>query len=315
MKILITGGFGYVGGRLAEYLSDHRSDSDIFLTTTRDDVPSWGKNYTVVKMNVMDLAEMSSCLEWIRPDVVIHLAGLSQQMCEEDAYLAECINIEGTASLLKACKRVNIKKFIYLSTIQVYGSFDILEHIVTEKTLCRPNNVYAKTKCAAEYLVEQFSDSFQTIVLRLSNAFGAPMDLFVSDSVWQLVFSAFCLKALRDQCIKPRGNSYRNFIPMADVVRGIDHMLFELSEGMDHRVFNLGSINTMSLLDVAQLLARTFKQKENKDVDVVCGLKEEGHYFKYSTERIQETGFVYENDIEGELIRLIGLCKEKDKIV
>ncbi len=301
-----------MGGRLATYLKQRQPACDIVLTTTRDNFPAWSSAFTVVVMQLTDEKSITSCIETIQPEVIVHLAGLPQKACQDDPDLAEKINVQGTQALLTAAQSVGVKQLVYFSTFQVYGHADKLQGEITEKTVCNPESVYGRTKLAAENIVRQFSGHMRTIIFRLSNGFGAPADLDVAESVWRLVFNAFCLSALREHIIKPLGNPCRDFIPMDDVVRAVDYTLFSQSANDSDMVFNLGGGNCMSMVEVGQLIARQIKVQKGIEVDVDDDFKEPQERFVYDVQSFQSAGFSFNNNVEEEVNKLIERCAEKN---
>ena len=153
MNVLITGGLGYIGGRIASYLKEKALESRIFLTTRDKNkaLPSWTEKFTVLQMNLLDEDSIDNCLESKNIDVIIHLAALNEIDSMKDPALALEVNTKGTYKLLNIANRKKINRFVYFSTFHVYG--DTSSAVLTEETPTRPFHPYAITHRAAEDLV------------------------------------------------------------------------------------------------------------------------------------------------------------------
>ena len=123
LKILITGGLGYLGGRIAESLKRNHPKSTIILGTRRQisEAPDWAKPFQIVQLNILDPATIEKA---VSKDfhAIIHLAALNEHDSFNDIKLAWETNVLGTQSLLSTVSRKEIQKFIYFSTFHVYGN-------------------------------------------------------------------------------------------------------------------------------------------------------------------------------------------------
>ena len=187
-RILITGGLGYLGGRIANFLNGFPK-TNIILGTRRkfSEIPDWAKSFQITNLNLCDTSSISDAI--VNLDTVIHLAGLDEQNSFRDIEAAWKINALGTQSLLSVANDKGIQKFIYFSTFHVYGD---CEGTITEETPAQPHHPYASTHRAAEDIVRfyQHYKNINTLTLRLSNAFGCPMDTEINR--WALVFNDLC---------------------------------------------------------------------------------------------------------------------------
>ncbi|MBI3793269.1 MAG: SDR family oxidoreductase, partial [Nitrospinae bacterium] len=191
-KILITGGAGYLGARVARQLSS-RSDLEIVLgSRTAQGSPAWLPSATVVKA---DISSDESLFEACRGvDSILHMAAMNDAECARDPVGALECNGVGSVRLLEAAKKQNVSRFIYPSTAHVYGV--PLEGRVEETMLCRPRHPYATSHKAAEDAVLAAHDDVKIIglVLRLSNGFGAPAHRDVN--CWALLVNDLCRQAV-----------------------------------------------------------------------------------------------------------------------
>ena len=137
MRILITGGFGFVGGRLAVHLAQ-AGHQVLIGSRNESNPPDWLPQAEVAQIKCNDDCFIES--SWEGVDVIIHAAGMNAQDCAADPVAALDVNGVATARLVEAASRAGVKKFIYLSTAHIYAS--LLVGTITEETL--PRNPYAQ---------------------------------------------------------------------------------------------------------------------------------------------------------------------------
>lgn len=155
-RVLITGALGYIGSRLSAFLSQR------------------GDHVAATEGDLLDLHLLTATVEKAAPEVVIHLAGISSPpMCEREPAEALRSNIAGTASLLEAMRRAAPRaRLMFASTAQVYQppASNAAPIVITEDHPIEPQNLYARTKWAAERLItDSCTDDRPATVLRLFN--------------------------------------------------------------------------------------------------------------------------------------------------
>ena len=193
-KILITGGLGYLGGRIADYLKKNHPERTIILGTSRkaSEIPSWAKPFQIVQLDIRDQTSIDKAVS-NETHTIIHLAALNEHDSFYDIKLAWETNSLGTQSLLSVASQKQVPKFVYFSTFHVYGGH---QQTITEESPTRPHHPYAVTHRAAEDMVRfyQHYKNMDTLTLRLSNGFGYPMDSGINR--WTLVFNDLCRQAV-----------------------------------------------------------------------------------------------------------------------
>jgi UDP-glucose 4-epimerase len=316
-NILITGGLGYIGGRVACHIKEKNPNSTIFLTTRNKNrkLPSWTEKFTILQMNVMDAASIVDCLKDRNIDVIIHLAALNEIEAKKDPELALEVNTKGTYKLLNIANIYNVNRFIFFSTFHVYG--DISDTVITEKTPTKPFHPYAITHRAAEDFVNYFNHyhGMKTLILRLSNGYGYPLDINVDR--WTLVFNDICRQAITSGKIvlKSSGKQYRDFISLQDVAKAVYHFIFVIPDEWGDGIYNLGGSCTMSISDVAQEISGIYRAKYKKDIEEIRTTSNNNSSIiskpvKYSIEKIAGTGFRLRGDMVFEIERTMDLCEE-----
>lgn len=317
MNILITGGLGYIGGRVATYLKEKEPGTKIFLTTRNKNrkSPAWTKKFTVLQMDLLDEHSIANCFKDKKIDIVVHLAALNEIDSMEYPELALDVNTRGTYKLLDAACREGIKKFIYFSTFHVYG--ETSRSIITEETTTRPFHPYAITHRAAEDFVNYFKHyhGMKALIFRLSNGYGYPMGKEVNR--WTLVFNDLCKQAVTTGKIilKSSGKQYRDFISLNDVVRAVYHFVFLEPDKWGDGLYNLGGGRTMSILEVAQKISDVYRSKYKKKMIEIKAKPDDSSSMiqkpvKYSIEKLLGTGFTLKGDILFEIEKTMELCEE-----
>ena len=315
-NILITGGLGYIGGRVACYIKDKEPDSNIFLTTRNknSNLPLWTKRFTVLQMNVLDAASIVDCLKDRDIDVIIHLVALNETESSRDPVLAIEVNTKGTYRILNAAKIYNVDRFIFFSTFHVYG--DISDTVITEETLPKPFHPYAITHKAAEDFVNHFNNcqGMKTLIFRMSNGYGYPMDINIDR--WKLVFNDICHQVVTNGKIllNSSGKQYRDFISLHDVANAVYHFVFVIPDKWGDGMNNLGGDCTMSILDVAQKISDVYSTKYKKDIkEIRTTSNNRGSIVskpvKYSIQKIMETDFCIQGNMTLEIERTMDLCE------
>ena len=234
---LITGGFGFFGGRMARYL--YENGHPVVLGSRNHRQPPTWLPRAEVRNTVWDDEEslVGACRNI---DVVIHAAGTDAADCSTDPAGAFAMNQAGTARLVRAACRSRVGLFVFLSTAHVYSS--PLEGVITEELFPANPHPYAASNLAGEKEVIEGTKGRETrgIVVRLSNGFGVPASDETKCGI--LVINDLCRQAVetRRMVLKTSGGQRRDFIAMSDAVETI-YRLSELPEAVPSgSVFNLG---------------------------------------------------------------------------
>ncbi|MFI5125156.1 MAG: NAD-dependent epimerase/dehydratase family protein [Chitinophagales bacterium] len=307
-RILITGGFGFVGGRLTRRLAE---DHEVWVSSRRK--PSDTKLRLHGNVRCIDHALLLSSETFPAfIDTVIHLAALNELDSVKFASEAIRVNIDETRIILENSIEQKVERFIYFSTAHIYGT--PLHGTITEETLPFPTHPYAITHRSAEdYVVAAtMQKRIWGTVLRLSNSFGAPVTSDVNR--WSLLTNDLCRQAVEKGRLTLRSNGcqYRDFICLSDVEELISNMLIPAKKP-EHIIYNMGSGISMRLLDMADLIiqsAVTVLQKNiTLELPAGCVAAREPELL-YSINRLLSEGYRVQNDLTLELERLLVFCKE-----
>lgn len=300
-KILITGGAGYIGSKLATYLLSKNYkvtvlDSQKYTKDSLNHLFS-DKNFTFLKCDVRNIKILSKFIK--QNDIIIPLAALvGAPLCEKNKKEAIQTNLN---SIKNICNILGKKIIIYLNSNSGYG-MGLKNKYCDENSKLNPISLYGRTKCDAEKYILK---SKNYICFRLATVFGYSYrmrtDLLVND---------FTLKIMNEKKIELfEAHFRRNFININDVVLAIDFSIKNFKK-MRNNIYNLGlSSANLTKLQLANKIKKVTKSKciisassKKKDPDqrdyFVSNKKIEkmGFRAKYSLESgIKELQKVYKN--------------------
>ena len=258
MKILVTGGLGFIGHNVVqklEHLGHEISTTDIqtnygllsqqkleFLISERLKKISTNRIY---KIDIADQYGIEYIFNQTKPDVIIHLASFPRQkIVNHNPMIGSQTMITGLLNLLEASVRHNISKFVYVSSSMVYGDFT---DGVTEDTVCNPIGPYAIMKLAGEQLVKDYTKRFKLdhTILRPSAVYG-PLD------IEDRVVSKFMSNAICDKVLQVfGGNETLDFTYIDDAVDGIVNST--LSKNTNNKTYNITKSDSVLLLEAAHI--------------------------------------------------------------
>ena len=260
MKIVVTGGMGFIGHNIVARLQDEHDVVIIDNHTNYGFIPTSEIDYLIgerrrkinnYKNYPVDIAvghHVDVIFKNFQPDIVIHCASFPRQkVVATNPGLGARVMCEGLANLLESSAKNNVKRFVYISSSMVYGDF---EHDVTEDTECNPIGQYAIFKYMGEKLVQDYSrrTGIEHTIIRPSAVYG---ELDVEDRV----VSKFLLNSLRSIPIVINGpDEVLDFTYVDDVATGI--VQATLSEAARNQTYNLTrSASDFCTLHQAALLA------------------------------------------------------------
>ena len=265
MRMLVTGGLGFIGSHFIRLVLTERQDIQVLNLDAM--------TYAANKENVADVADVGrygfmcgSIGDYNRIDLlmrsgfdaVVNFAAESHVDRSLDGLPTEFIrtNLEGTTVLLDAAKKHQVRRFLQVSTDEVYGDVEAGESS-TEGAPLRPNNPYSVTKAAADQMVLSYVRSFglHAVITRSTNNYGPRQ---YPEKFIPVVIS----KALKDEPIPVYGDGLqeREWLHVKDNCRGI---LAALEEGQPGHVYNLGSENRKTNHFVALSVLNLLKKPDS----------------------------------------------------
>ena len=309
-NVLLTGGFGTLGGRISANLSKSPEINLRLASRQKRQPPSWAPKAEVC---VVDFENQNSIKQMLHEVThVVHLAALNDYECRAEPEKAQLVNVEYTRRVVEQAGQIKKLRFIYLSTIQVYGNS--LTGVITETSPTDPQDAYSQTHLDAEQIVEHAHNTQQLegVRLRSANGFGAPMS--PDAKIWQIIANDLCRQAVETKklTLKSHGLQFRNFVPFTDVCSAVYHSLGMSPQQTGDGLFNLGGRKSLQIIQMAELVATrcgavlgfTPKiEKPNETPDSVPPA------FEYSSDKLLATGFILNCDLEREIDSLLQSCK------
>jgi UDP-glucose 4-epimerase len=251
MRILISGGFGFLGGRLGKHL--YQTGHQVLLGSRNASCPpAWLPHAEVAKIDWNDGRTLEKICHGV--EVVIQAAGMNAQDCATNPVAALEVNGFATARLLDAAIHSSVRRFIYLSTAHVYAS--PLIGTITEQTCPRNLHPYATSHLAGENVVLGATQrgEIEGIVLRLSNVFGAPMHKDVN--CWMLLVNDLCRQAVTERrlTLQTAGLQRRDFVTLEDFGCALSHVIDLQRNQFGDGVFNVGGNWATQVIDMVELI-------------------------------------------------------------
>jgi UDP-glucose 4-epimerase len=177
-------------------------------------------------------------------------------------------NILPTWNLLKHFSKQGIKKFIYLSTIHIYGNE--LNGVITENSPVLPASPYGLTHLISEEVINMIAreGDFECYNIRFSNGFGAPQ--FIKNNCWGIVINNLCLSVWETQrlVLKSDGTPIRDFMNITDLLIGIKQILSNSKNKRNSKTINFSSNNSISMLEAAFIIKNVYENKYNKEANI-----------------------------------------------
>lgn len=215
MKVLVTGGAGFIGSHTVERLLVEGCSVtvlDNLSSGLRTNVP---EGVRFIQMDIIDKA-LYTVLEDEAFDGVIHLAGQTMVPVSLDKPKFDCqVNIMGTVNLLEACRRTGVKRIVFASTAAVYG--DVAEVPVQEEATKSPQSFYGLSKLTVEQYLHMYQQvhGVEYVALRYANVYGERQ----GDGGEGGVVSIFTRKVAQGEALMVHGdgNQTRDFIYAGDI--------------------------------------------------------------------------------------------------
>ena len=262
MKIVITGGLGFIGSHLADFLV--KQNHKIILVTKgmskKTNISHISKKINIEKLDVTNFSKLGKFIEKTKPDVIIHLAGNTSHSASFEKPLSDIdINAKSTLFILEKIRDLNKKcKFILGSTFIVVGKPKKLP--VNENSICNPTTIYGANRLLSEYYCKIFHQVYgiDTCIFRITNSYG-PREQTIpkKNAINFIIYSAFKDKEIT---IYEKGKFFRDLIYVSDVVSGINSIL---KKGKPGNLYWISSGKKTWFYDLAKSLRKTTDCKIN----------------------------------------------------
>ncbi len=268
MKVLITGGAGFIGSNFIFYMRKKHPDWDLLcvdkltyagnletLAPVMDD-----PHFRFSKTDIVDRKAIFSLFEETKPDVVVNFAAESHvdRSIENPAVFLET-NIMGTQVLMDACRQFGIQRYHQVSTDEVYGDLplDRPDLFFTEKTPLHTSSPYSASKASADLLCNAYHRTYglPVTISRCSNNYGPYQ--FPEKLIPLMIANATADKALP---VYGEGLNVRDWLYVEDHCAAIDLIL---EKGKEGQVYNIGGHNEMRNIDIVKLILQALDKPES----------------------------------------------------
>lgn len=314
INLLVTGGCGFIGSNFINYYFnkvDKLVNIDALYYCANENNVNQNirdnKSYIFVNGNICDEELINTILRKYNISHVIHFAAQSHvQNSFDDSLTFTKDNILGTHILLECTRKYKkIKKFIHVSTDEVYGEsmHDITEQYKTEQSVLCPTNPYAATKSGAELIAQSYYHSYNMpiIITRGNNVYG--------ENQYPEKLIPHFIKLLKENkkvTIQGDGSNIRGFLYISDVVKAFE-CIFE--NGSIGEIYNIGCDENMeySVMDVAKLLISFIKNTDNYTewIDYIIDRPFNDKRYYISNEKLKNLGWEIQVDFINGLKKLI----------
>lgn len=284
MRILVTGGAGFIGANFIFYLKKHHPEDRIIcldkltyagnLSTLEPVMRE--KNFLFSKTDICDREGVFRLFEQERPDVVVNFAAESHvdRSIETPGVFLET-NIIGTSVLMDASRKYGVRRFHQVSTDEVYGDLplDRPDLLFTEETPLHTSSPYSSSKAAADLLAMAYWRTYglPVTVSRCSNNYGPYQ--FPEKLIPLMIINALSDKPLP---VYGKGINVRDWLYVEDHCRAIDLIV---REGVPGEVYNIGGHNEMRNIDIVRMICREVGKPESLIAFVT---DRKGHDMRYA---------------------------------
>jgi UDP-glucose 4-epimerase len=308
MRILITGGHGFIGGRLAQHLL---SAGNYVILGSRNlhQQTDWLPGADNVLVDWSSQASLIDACKSI--DLIIHTAGMNAADCEADPIGAFKANAISTGNLVEAAKLSDVKRLIYLSSAHVYAS--PLKGDIDEDVIPKNLHPYAMSHLARENFILN-SVGIEGMVLRISNAFGAPVCKEVN--CWMLLVNDLCKQIIETGQIilHSNGQQIRDFITMHDLTAAISHLAALPIIDNTNKIMNIGGELSLSVYEMAKIIAERnrllFGYLPKIERPLSTSLDNSVQKLNYKVYKLRQTGFKLTKNIEQEIDETLLFCSK-----
>ena len=285
MKILVTGGAGFIGCAVIDKLQ--REGHEVFVL----DNLSFGKRAFITipdshffLADILDAIKVDEIFQLIKPEQVIHLAAVHFiPYCNQHPYESSNININGTINILNCARKYNAKKVFFASTAAVYPIYDVA---VNETHGVGPMDIYGLSKLTGEHLCNEFHlmTGIPTIICRFFNAFGPnETNPHLIPEIQKQVNDG--LRKIHLGNLTPK----RDFIHTSDMANAVHTLLSKVNAGID--TYNLGRGIEYSVTEIVDAFSRQLGEKIEIEVDPARVRKVERMHLLADVSKLKSIGW------------------------
>jgi len=253
LRLLVTGGLGFIGSHLVESLS--KKNYEILILTKslskKSNLSTLNKNIKIKKVDITNFNKVGKIIETFKPNMIIHLAGNTSHSKSFEKPLQDVdSNTKSTLFMLEKIRQLKIQcKFLLGSTFIVIGKPKKLP--VTEKSPCNPTTIYGTNRLASEHLCKIYHELYgiNTNIFRITNSYGPREQIIPNkNAVNFLIHKAFMKEKIS---IYNKGEFFRDLIFVDDVISGITAII---NKGKSGELYWISSGKKLWFKNFAKLL-------------------------------------------------------------
>jgi UDP-glucose 4,6-dehydratase len=253
-KILVTGGCGFIGSHLSEYIFEKFKKSEIIIYDKMTyaakekyvEKISKNKRLNLIKADINDLRKLIKASKDV--DLLIHVAAESHV---DNSFILSnkfiITNVLGTSNVMEACRINKVKKIIHVSTDEIYG--EIFKGSFKESSSFNPSNPYSSSKAAAEMIVNGYKHSYKLpiTIVRSNNIYG-------TRQYPEKLISGCCLSLIKKRkfYLHGSGNQKRTFLHISDFCKAIYKVI--ITKNTIGEIYNIGSYEEFRNIDIVKLI-------------------------------------------------------------
>ena len=290
MKLLVTGGLGFIGSHLIDSLVK-KNHKIMILTKTlskKKNIKKSAKKIQIEKIDLTNFQQLGKIIEKFKPDVIIHLAGNASHSKSFENPLKDIdSNAKTTLFMLEKIRKLNTPcKFILGSTFIVIGRPKKLP--VNENTPCNPTTVYGTNRLSSEYFCKIYHEVYglHTNIFRITNSYG-PREQIIpkKNAVNFLIYKSFKKEEIS---IYNQGKFFRDFIYIDDVISGINIIL---KKGKSGELYWISSGKRTWFYEFGDILEKTTGCKVKYSETPVYTKKVDVGNFVVSNSKLRKLGW------------------------
>lgn len=268
MKILVTGGAGFIGSNFVYHMLNKYPEYEIICVdnlTYAGNLSSLqeafkNENFSFHKVDIADRKAVFSLFEEVRPDIVVNFAAESHvDRSIENPSIFVDTNISGTVVLMDASIKYGVKRYHQVSTDEVYGDLplDKPELLFTEETPLKTSSPYSSSKASADLFVHAYNRTYglPITISRCSNNYGP--NHFPEKLIPLMIINVLNDKPLP---VYGDGQNVRDWLYVEDHCEAIDLIIHD---GKIGEVYNVGGHNEMANIDIVKLICKTLDKPES----------------------------------------------------
>lgn len=269
MKIIVTGGAGFIGSNFVYHLLEkYNTEYQVICVdkltyagnmSTLDDAFNY-QNFEFHQLDISNREEVYELFKKTSPDVVVNFAAESHvDRSIENPEIFVTTNITGTVVLMDACRKYGIKRFHQVSTDEVYGDLplDRPDLLFTEDTPIKTSSPYSSSKASADLFAEAYHRTYDLpiTISRCSNNYGP---YHFPEKLIPLMI----INALNDESLPVYGDgkNVRDWLYVTDHCEAIDLIIHEGTVG---EIYNVGGHNEMTNIDIVKLICQALDKPES----------------------------------------------------